>query len=344
MDLDKLLSSNEPRSIYYSLIAGGARAKLLESIIESKLFDLYKHKSINSESYIINSLKLHPLRAKKWLHLLANEKFLEQTEKDNEYHYALGILGKAIFNEDSEMQSMCNHVVYTWKWVASNDLNAILHGGEPNFEYNWPPKTSRQAFNFEKWMAQTSYQPIYALESTLDIAHIKNMLDVGGGDGTVACALARLNPKIKITVYNLPHSAELARKKIASSERTEQVNVYEGDFLKDKTFPTGYDYILFCRVLWDWSLATDRKLLQMAYDALPPGGHVAICEAFRETYQDFALGEEYRYILWNDVEVALFKTTDEYISLLTEIGFKNIILHINEKISIYSLILAQKPS
>lgn len=343
MDFDKLLSSTEPRSIYYSLVAGSARMKLLESIIESKLFDLYKHKAQNAESYIISSLKLHPLRAKKWLHLLVNEKFLEQTEKNNEPHYALGILGKAVFHEDENTQAMCNHVIYTWKWVARNNLNAILHGEDPSIDLNWPPKTSQQAFKIESWMTQTAYQPIYALENTLDILHIKNMLDVGGGDGTVACALARINPNIKITVYNLPHSAELARKKIASSARENQIKVYEGDFLKDYAFPRGFDYILFCRVLWDWSLATNRKLLKMAYDALPSGGRVAICEAFRETYSDFALGEEYRYIFWNDIEVGVFKTTDEYIALLTEIGFTNITLHINERISVYSLIICQKP-
>ncbi len=344
MDLDKLLQSAEPRSIYYALVAGGVRAKLLESMVETKLLDLYKHKAIYAESHIINTLSLQPLRAKKWLNLLSNEHFLAKTEIDNENHYALGKVGKAIFNEDPDTQAMCDRIVSAWKWAAAHDLNASLHGAQSDLEYSWPPKTAQHAYKFELWMSQTAYQPIYALEHMLNLHDIKNMLDVGGGDGTVACALARHNPQMQITVYNLPHPASLARNKIALYERENQINVYEGDFIKEESFPTGFDYILFCRILWDWSIETDRKLLKMAYDALPPGGHIAICEAFRDTYPDFALGEGYRYLFWKDLEVAVFKTTDEYIALLTEMGFTNITLHIDDKVSTYSVIVAQRPA
>lgn len=78
----------------------------------------------------------------------------------------------------------------------------------------------------------------------------KKILDVGGGDGTIAISLVKehLPSDVNITVYNLPASAELARRNVEYYECMGQVQVADGNFLEDIDFPGSFDTIMFNRV------------------------------------------------------------------------------------------------
>ena len=82
------------------------------------------------------------------------------------------------------------------------------------------------------------------------LAGSKNILDVGGGDGTIAITLAKehLPVDVSITVYNLPASAELARDNVEHNECAGRVQVIDGNFLEDESFPGQFDTIIFNRV------------------------------------------------------------------------------------------------
>ena len=79
----------------------------------------------------------------------------------------------------------------------------------------------------------------------------KKVLDVGGGDGTIAAILVKehLHSGVNIFVYNLPASAQLARRNIKNCGCGDQVQVIDGNFMTDNNFPGGpYDAIMFNRV------------------------------------------------------------------------------------------------
>lgn len=108
----------------------------------------------------------------------------------------------------------------------------------------------------------------------------KAILDVGGGDGTIAISLVMqyLPSDVRISVYNLPASAELARRKVKFYDSSRQVDVIEGNFLEDENLPGGYDTIMFNRVMADWSPAVCEMLMQKTKRALRPGGKLIINE------------------------------------------------------------------
>ena len=78
----------------------------------------------------------------------------------------------------------------------------------------------------------------------------KKILDVGGGDGTIAINLVKehLTPDVNVTVYNLPASADMARENVEYYGCGNRVQVVDGDFLDDTDFPGVYDTITFNRV------------------------------------------------------------------------------------------------
>lgn len=327
---------------YFSLIAAGARLKLVEVMFNLNIFALFEKKEQVSEQEIIEKLGLMPNRAKKWLHLLSCEHFLIKKTVDNQPAYQLNPGFIKLMNSERwwPMQFFFN----SWNVAAEENLTDVLRYGKVKTSVSWPPKTDTEVVWLEDWMMRTAEQPIQCILKSIDFTQVHALLDVGGGDGTMACAFAAAHPHIKATVYNLPKAAAMAKENIATKGLTQQVTIYEGDFIRDNTFPGGYDLILFTRVLFDWNETVDRKLLKMAYQALPPNGIVAICEFYKEENNDRCLSAEYRYIFHDDFTPHVMKTAAEYRAMLEETGFTIIDPNTEEKPSfIYcSVILARK--
>lgn len=199
----------EARQYFYGLLAGGVRIKLLESMFDLDLFRLFTGKPYLLENDIIKRLELKPVRAKKWLHLLCCEDFLKKIMVGSQVGYQLAksqlMLGEGYWG-------FKQYYDFYWQRMANEKLSNILRFTDPKFNVSWPPKTAEEANFLETWMTKTATPLIQTLLACLDLNQYRSILDVGGGDGTIACALAQAYPHLKITVYNLPESAKIAQK------------------------------------------------------------------------------------------------------------------------------------
>ncbi|VEG91821.1 methyltransferase [Legionella spiritensis] len=330
---------------YFSLIADGARLKLVEPMFKLNVFALFENKKYVLESEIIEQLDLMPIPAKKWLHLLSAEQFLIKVTTAN-YQPAYQLPDEFIrLMRNKEGWKWMQFFFANWMTAADENLKSALQFGQVKKRFSWPPKTDEEIAWLEDWMAKTAVQPTHCLLEYIHFNDVANVLDVGGGDGTMACAFVTAYPHLKATVYNLPKTSELARKNIAARELSHKVSVVGADFIKEDTFPAGFDLIMFTRVLFDWDESVDRKLLRMAYQALPENGQVAICEFYKEENDDSCLVAEYRYLFYDDFPVRMVKPAAEYRAMLEETGFVIEIPNTVKKQPLYdcTLILARKP-
>lgn len=94
------------------------------------------------------------------------------------------------------------------------------------------------------------------------------MLDLGGGHGLYAIALARLNPDMQCTVFDLPEVIDAARDTIAHYGAEHQVSTKGGDFFQDD-FGRGYDIILSSST----PCGKRPEMLPRICAALNPGGY-----------------------------------------------------------------------
>lgn len=107
------------------------------------------------------------------------------------------------------------------------------------------------------------------------------LVDVGGGDGTLAIAVLRANPSMTGVVFDLAHVAEKARRNIAAAGLAERCEAVEGDALR--AVPAGGDVYVLCRVIHDWDdpraavilgncrrAMSDRSRLLIIERTLPP--------------------------------------------------------------------------
>jgi ubiquinone/menaquinone biosynthesis C-methylase UbiE len=103
---------------------------------------------------------------------------------------------------------------------------------------------------------------------------IKTMLDLGGGPGTNAMAMAKKG--IKATVFDLPQTIAIA-KKVARREGVKNLGFIAGDFHTD-SIGNGYDLILISQIFHAFSSEENIALLRKSTNSLNPGGRVVIQE------------------------------------------------------------------
>ncbi|GLW89537.1 methyltransferase [Actinokineospora globicatena] len=115
----------------------------------------------------------------------------------------------------------------------------------------------------------------------VDYRGVGRLLDVGGGDAVNAIALANAHPHLRITVFDLEGAVEVARDNIAAAGLADRVDVVVGDMFGGP-MPDGYDMVLFAHQFVIWSPEQNQALLKRAHDALPPGGRVAVFNAFAD--------------------------------------------------------------
>lgn len=313
---------------FYKLLAGGARLRLLEGFLDLRLPELLGRYGAMTAAQICGQLDLDQHRGWKFLHLLAMNGMLIEAGGEfggDEATYSLSPQAKEYFGDDGHQGYFFRDLVHYWRNVAVLPLVKVLRGLSLPDAVRWPPPGAEAAEHLETWMRVTSGGAIQSIVRSRALRGATRLLDVGGGDGTIGCALAHDYPGLSVTVFNLPASAAIARRTIAESKLGERVRIHEGDFLRDE-LPRGFDRVMFSRVLTDWAPEVCLELLRKARRALTDDGRLIINEALVDGNEDYALSWEFRYLFYDTFGRAMFKPLAVYEELLRCAGLR--IVHI----------------
>ncbi|XP_055828722.1 trans-resveratrol di-O-methyltransferase-like [Solanum dulcamara] len=153
---------------------------------------------------------------------------------------------------------------------------------------------------------------------------LKSLVDVGGGTGSVAKAIAEAFPQINCTVLDLPHVIE-------GLEGSKNLSFVGGDMFK--SVPSA-DAILLKWILHDWGNEDCIKLLNKCKEAIPSkenGGKVIIIDI---VILDSQKGDDKSYetqlymdMLTMAVVSGKQKTEQEWAKLFYDAGFSDYKIH-----------------
>ncbi|MCC5023794.1 MAG: DUF938 domain-containing protein [Candidatus Synoicihabitans palmerolidicus] len=118
-----------------------------------------------------------------------------------------------------------------------------------------------------------------ALARQVDLAAHHSVLDIAGGSGIYACALADHFPHLRAAVFEKSTVDRIAHEAIASQGFSNPVEVQSGDMFTDD-WPTHFDVHLMSNVLHDWDEPVVRDLLAKSYAALPSDGLLLLHHAY----------------------------------------------------------------
>ncbi len=162
-------------------------------------------------------------------------------------------------------------------WPGWSNLKETVRTGEPRSGLVELLTSGPASFPREylKGVEKVSEAPAANIAEQLDASGITRMLDVGSGLGTYARAFAKRNPKLRVTLLDLPVTIALARESLAADESLSRFEFREGDYLADG-YGEGFDLVLLSHVTHDESAERIVTMLKKAHAALKPGGRVAI--------------------------------------------------------------------
>ena len=171
------------------------------------------------------------------------------------------------------------------------------------------------------------------------------VLDLGAGAAPWSLALAARNRDIRVTAVDVPAVLEVTRQVVATSGYDLQFDYLCGDLFTVDLGHSAYDLAIAGNLCHLFDEATNRRLLGRLFDALRPGGMVAILDALPNERLDgprsvtlYALGLLLRT---NRGQVYPFST---YTGWLRDVGYEAV-----ERIDLsptppISLITARRPT
>jgi hypothetical protein len=109
----------------------------------------------------------------------------------------------------------------------------------------------------------------------------RHLLDIGGASGTWTIAFLRACPSARATIFDLPHVLPMAQRRLAAAGFDQRAKLVAGDFMKD-ALPPGADLAWVSAIVHQNSRAQNRALFTAVFQALTPGGRIAIRDILME--------------------------------------------------------------
>ncbi len=198
------------------------------------------------------------------------------------------------------------------------ELLTVLRTGKPanwgthQAKDDWHKAMEREEFA-AAFTAAMDCRGIYLSQfvaRAVDLGSHRQLLDIAGGSGIYACALAAHHPHLRGTVLEKPPVDRVAAAAIAKRGLGDRVSVIAGDMLAGP-LPGGADVHLFSNVLHDWDVATVTELLNKSFAALDPGGLVIVHDAFLNATKTGPLHvAEYSVLLMHASEGRCYSTAE----------------------------------
>lgn len=146
--------------------------------------------------------------------------------------------------------------------------NEIKAGDDNLFDELY--KSPERLLEFINAMGSIQNGNFNAFAQKFDFSKYKTLTDVGGSGGVLSVTVAKHQPHMKCTSFDLPIVEPIAKAKIEKTAFSDRVTTAKGDFFTDP-FPKA-DVVVMGNILHDWDEPKKIQLLKKAYDALPEGG------------------------------------------------------------------------
>ncbi len=167
-------------------------------------------------------------------------------------------------------------------WQGWSNLTEVVKTGKPLPR----PKDPKALESLIMGMHNLSIKRAPELVSAIGMEGVTHALDLGGGPGTNAIEMARQMARHtvrdkdkpgKVTLFDYPETLKIARRIARADGKGVRLNYKGGDFT---TGPIGndYDLILVSQIYHTYPEDASIALTSKCYDALLPGGRIAVQE------------------------------------------------------------------
>jgi hypothetical protein len=209
-----------------------------------------------------------------------------------------------------------------YMWLALGELSESVRTGEPSFErvhgqsfFAYLAAHPDDAAIFNRVMTQEITWTTPALLRAYDFSRFKQLVDVGGGQGTLLRNLLAATPKLEGVLFDQP-SVIAEAKEVLKSSVAARVKLTAGSFFD--SVPPGCDAYMLRRIIHDWEDEDAARILGNVRRAMGgAGGTLLLVEALLDSTASPAGLMDLMMLVLGGRE----RTEAEFRSLLGSAGF-----------------------
>lgn len=156
-------------------------------------------------------------------------------------------------------------------WSRLLKTAGTIQAGRPPKEIDYHVPSQEEMIAIFRGLYSGAVSDARRLMQHADFSSYNSLLDVGGGSGALAIAIAQANPHLKVTVLELPSVTPITQQFIDEAGIPDRVTILAGDAIRD-FLPGSYDAVIARHVIQVLSEDESRALLSNIATLLNPGG------------------------------------------------------------------------
>lgn len=303
----------------FDLVAGFCYSQVLMAAVRVGLLDLLRRGPCSADDVALAS-GLSPQAA---LRLVRAAAALDLAEEVAPGWWMLGQQGAALQANPGAI-AMVRHHALLYADLADPVALLLRDRAMPtalsSFWHYAQDASEHEAASYSALMAASQAMVAQQALAAYPFARHRRLLDLGGGHGAFASAVAKACPALEVAVFDLPPVVAGAGAWLDAAAMRGRIALHGGDFFRDP-IPPGHDCITLVRVLHDHDDDACLALLRAARQALVSGGQLVVAEPMAKTPGAAAMGDAYfGFYLWA-MNAGRPRSAAEYGALLKKAGF-----------------------
>ncbi|XP_031257233.1 trans-resveratrol di-O-methyltransferase-like [Pistacia vera] len=286
-------------------------------------------------SKLVSALGVHANKAHcilRLMRILVHSGFFAQQLDQNEQEEELYLLTPAsrLLLKDNSMNAapfvllvadpiFTTSFTFLSTWLRNDDSSVFETARGKNFWDCVAEEPRLRNLFYENMVSDSRLISRYLIENFKDVfIGFKSLIDVGGGTGTMAEAIAKAFPEIECTVFDLPHI-------VVNLQGTKNLAFVGGDMFQ--SIPSA-DAVLLKWILHDWGDEDCLKILKRCKEVIPSkdkGGKVIIVDMIIDTQKQDKESVETQLctdmFMMSVLSVAKERSLKEWNKLFLEAGF-----------------------
>jgi predicted O-methyltransferase YrrM len=273
-------SDSAPPATLWPLITGYMSARVVYVAAELGIADLLAIEAKTAD-VLARETNTAQVSLRRLLRALASIGLVEELESG---HFALTAAGSQLRSDvPGSMRNITLMFGGERAWRSWGELLHSVKTGESGtrrvygvgtFEYL--AANPDEAVIFNAAMAENTRRVTELLVSTYDFSQFQNIIDIGGGNGTLMAAILAANARVRGAVFDLPSGIAQAAQNLAAAGVARRCEAIAGDFFR--SVPEAADAYILKYVIHDWDDAQSVAILRNCSKAMHQTSKVLLIE------------------------------------------------------------------
>ena len=217
-----------------------------------------------------------------------------------------------------------SHSIWSNQWNEKLKTADSIRTGVPQAKLDFSNSSPEELEAFLQRINVRTVATANELVERYDFSSTKTLVDVGGGAGGLAIAIAKACPHMQATVVDLPLVTPISQKVVEEEGATDRVRVMTVDVVSNP-LPGSYDVAVLRSLIQVLSPGDAQRAVKNISGAISPGGTIYIVGQILDdsrTSPSEAVGFNLAFV--NTYDVGESYTEQEYRDWLAEAGFVDI--------------------